>query len=59
MSKFEILQSNKIDHEIAIVDNYQRRKIHYNKKMSFLMNLLFRVPGLGMDLFLFLVFLFF
>ena len=59
MSKFEILQSNKISKEIDILDEYQNKEIYYNQEMSFYMNLVFRIPELWMDLILFVVFIYF
>ena len=34
MNKQEILQSDKIDHEISILDSYKEKEIYYNKKLS-------------------------
>lgn len=59
MSKFEILQSNKIDKEIKLLDEYQEKEVYYNKKMSFPLNLVFRIPWLWMDLILLWVFIYF
>lgn len=59
MSKFEILQSNKIDREIDDLDWYQRTAVWCNKEMSFFMNLVFRIPELWMDLILLWVFIYF
>ena len=57
MSKFEILQSNKIVREIDTLDEYQHKEVYYNQEMSFFMNLVFRIPEGGMDLILLAVFI--
>lgn len=59
MSKFEILQSNKIENEIKRLDEFQRKEIAYNQEMSFTMNLIFRIPEWWMDLILLFVFIYF
>jgi len=59
MSKFEILQSHKYAREIDILNEYKRKEIEKNKEMAFPILALFRVPDLGADILLLLVFFYF
>lgn len=59
MSKFEILQSNKIDKEINILDFDMNKTIFYNKKIWTPMILLFRIPEAWMNLMTIFAFFYF
>lgn len=45
MNKNEIMQSQKINHEINILDEYKEKEIFYNKKMSRFLMPLFELPN--------------
>jgi len=44
MTKNEILQANKAKYEVKKINDYSKKEIYYNKKMSPYLNLLFNVP---------------
>lgn len=59
MSKYEILQTNKIKSEIKNLDFYQNNAININKKMSLPMSMIYRIPQFSMDVILLFIFIFF
>jgi len=44
MSKFEVLQTNKVDKEIIKLCDYADKQIYYNKKYDPYLTYLFQVP---------------
>lgn len=50
MNKQEILQSDKISHELEILDGYKNKEIFYNKKMSNFLQPLFEWPNIILSL---------
>lgn len=59
MSKYEILQSNKIQNEIEKIDSLQKKAIKINQNMSFDMAMIYRFPQFSMDIILLAIFIFF
>lgn len=59
MSKYEILQSDKILDETRKLDFYQQKAININQKMSFDMTMIYRFSQFSMDLVLLAIFIFF
>ena len=59
MSKFEILQSDKIWKEVSKLDMKQEEIRKINMKMALAMNLVFRIPEWWMDIILLWVFIYF
>jgi len=45
MSKFEILQNNKIDREVGILDKYIRQAKYYNVKLNDYLFAMFSMPS--------------
>lgn len=58
MNKQEILQSDKIDHEINILDSYKDKEIYYNKKLSLFLQPLFEWPNVILSLVILSLFLY-
>ena len=56
MSKNEILSAEKIDDEVANLDEYSQKQIYYNKKMSPFVTLLHELPSLVMISFIIFLF---
>lgn len=56
MNKQEILQSDKINHELKILDWYKDKEIFYNKKMSNYLYPLFQWPNLVISFLIVLLF---
>lgn len=59
MSKYEILQTNKIENELKNLNYYQKNAQEINQKMSFDMSMIYRIPQFWMDLLLLAIFIFF
>jgi hypothetical protein len=58
MSKFEILQSNKLKQETIILHKYQDKEIEYNNKMAYYMSGFYRIPSGSMTILLIITFIF-
>lgn len=58
MNKQEILQSDKIDHEINILDSYKNKEIYYNKKLSVFLQPLFEWPNVILSLVILCLFIY-
>lgn len=59
MSKYEILQTDKIENELKNLNYYQEKAQEINQKMSFDMSMIYRIPQFWMDLLLLAIFIFF